>query len=549
MAVVDRYDVLVVGSGFGGSVAALRLAEKGYRVAVLEAGKRYEAEDFARTNWNVRRFLWQPKLFCHGILRLTLLSDILVGSGAGVGGGSLVFANTLPVPRSEVFKRPDWPATKDWERALAPHYATAKRMLGAVTNPRLTPADQILKECAEELGRGDTFQPTEVAVFFGTPGQSVPDPYFDGKGPDRSGCIFCGGCMVGCRHNAKNTLDKNYLYLAERLGASIYPETQVQRIEKEESGGYRLTSFRGTSAFRRGRMEWTAPMVVLAAGVLGTMDLLLRARDNGWLEGLSPALGLRVRTNSEAIVGATSRRSDVDFTEGVAITSGIYPDDVTHIQPVRYPRGSDLIGLLAKPLTDGGPGLPRPLRFLVNCVMRPGDFLRSLVPLGWARRTILLLVMQISDNHLELVRRRRWFWPFTKQIDSRYPAAREKRNPSYIPVGNEIAKRVARKIGGWPNSSINEVLFDIPSTAHILGGAAIGSDWQTAVCDDRSRVFGHPGLYIVDASAIPVNLGVNPALTITALAEHAMSHVPAKAVEPVPAHQGPHIEEDARGGA
>jgi cholesterol oxidase len=409
-------------------------------------------------------------------------------------------------------------------------------MLGAVTNPRLTPADQILKECAEELGRGDTFQPTEVAVFFGSPGKLVPDPYFGGRGPARAGCIFCGGCMVGCRHNAKNTLDKNYLYLAEKLGANIYPETQVQRIEKVGSGGYRLTSFRGTSAVRRGRMEWTAPMVVLAAGVLGTMDLLLRARDNGWLDGLSPALGRRVRTNSEAIVGATSRRNDVDFTEGVAITSGIYPDDVTHIQPVRYPRGSDLIGLLAKPLTDGGPGLPRPLRFLVNCVMRPNDFLRSLVPLGWARRTILLLVMQISDNHLELVRRRRWFWPFTKQIDSRYPAARENRNPSYIPIGNEIAKRVARKIGGWPNSSINEVLFDIPSTAHILGGAAIGADWQTAVCDERSRVFGHPGLYIVDASAIPVNLGVNPALTITALAEHAMSHVPAKAAEPVPAH-------------
>src|SRR5438876_9801909 len=359
MAVVDRYDVLVVGSGFGGSVAALRLAEKGYRVAVLEAGKRYDAEDFARTNWNVRRFLWQPKLFCHGILRLTLLSDILVGSGAGVGGGSLVFANTLPVPRSEVFKRPDWPATKDWERALAPHYATAKRMLGAVTNPRLTPADQILKECAEELGRGDTFQPTEVAVFFGTPGQSVPDPYFDGKGPDRSGCVFCGGCMVGCRHNAKNTLDKNYLYLAQKRGARIFPETKVDALRQENDGRYTLTSVRSTAVLARDRKEWSAPMVILAAGVLGTVALLWRARERGSLPALSPALGRRVRTNSEAIVGATSRSKTVDFTEGVAITSGIDPDDVTHIQPVRSPRGSDLIGLLAKPLTDGGPGTPR----------------------------------------------------------------------------------------------------------------------------------------------------------------------------------------------
>src|SRR5256885_2398426 len=501
--VVDEYDVLVVGSGFGGSVAALRLAEKGYEVAVLEAGKRFAAADFPLTNWNLRRSLWMPKLFCHGILRLTLLSDVLVGSGSGVGGGSLVYANTLPVPRADVFRRPEWPSGTDWEKALAPHYATAKRMLGAATNPRLTEADRVLKECAEEIGKGATFRRTDVAVFFGEPGKEVPDPYFGGDGPARSGCVFCGGCMVGCRHNAKNTLDKNYLYLAEKRGVRIFPETRVDGLRQESDGRYTLTSVRGTAVLARARKEWSAPMVILAAGDLGTVDLLLRARERESLPALSPSLGRRVRTNSEAIVGATSRSKTVDFTEGVAITSGIDPDDVTHIQPVRYPRGSDLIGLLAKPLTDGGPGLPRPVRFLVNCVMRPGDFLRSLVPLGWARRTILLLVMQISDNHLELVRRRRWFWPFTKQIDSRYPAAREKRNPSYIPVGNEIAKRVARKIGGWPNSSINEVLFDIPSTAHILGGAAIGSHWRTAVCADRSRVVRHAGPYIVDASANP----------------------------------------------
>ena len=270
-------------------------------------------------------------------------------------------------------------------------------------------------------------------------------------------------------------------------------------------------------------------MVVLAAGVLGTIDLLLRARESGSVPALSASLGQRVRTNSEAIVGATSRSKTVDFTEGVAITSGIDPDEVTHIQPVRYPRGSDLIGLLAKPLTDGGPGLPRGLRFVVNCVTRPGDFMRSLLPFGWARRSIMLLVMQVADNHLELVRRRKWFWPFAVTLDSRNPMPTGERNPTYLPVANDMARRVARKIGGWPVSSVNEALLDIPSTAHILGGAVIGSDPEGAVCDDRHRVFGHPNLYVVDGSAVPVNLGVNPALTITALAEHAMSQVPVKA--------------------
>lgn len=526
--VIDEYDFVIVGSGFGGAVSALRLTEKGYKVAVLEAGKRLQLQDFPKTNWDLRRFLWLPRLSCYGIQRMTLLHDVLVVSGAGVGGGSLVYANTLPVPRSEVFQRPAWPVGQDWEKALGPHYTTAKRMLGAATNPRLSRADEVLKECAEEVGKGDTFRPTEVAVFFGQPGQTVPDPYFDGNGPERAGCVFCGGCMVGCRHNAKNTLDKNYLYLAEKLGADIYPETQVDRIKQLDDGAYAVNSFRSTSLFKQGRTQWRTSNLILAAGVLGTVNLLLQAQERGWLSELSPALGRRVRTNSEAIVGATSRRRDADFTDGIAITSSIYPDEVTHIQPVRYPRGSDLIGLLAKPLTDGGPGLPRQLRFLVNCVARPADLLRSLVPAGWAKKTIVLLVMQVTDNELRLVRRRRWFWPFRRSLSSAPSDVGEMRNPSYIPIANDMARRVAKLIDGWPASAINEVLLNIPTTAHILGGASIGNDFQNAVCDGRNRVFGYPGLYVIDGSSIPVNLGVNPALTITALAEHAMSHIPVK---------------------
>ena len=492
MASDPARDFLVVGSGFGGSVAALRLAEKGYRVAVLEAGKRYTAADFPKTNWNVRKFLWAPALRCFGIMRLTPLPDVLVGSGVGVGGGSLVYANTLPVPRADVFDHPDWPRGQDWEKALAPHYATARRMLGANPNPRITSADRILKECADEIGKGDTFKVTDVAVFFGEPGKTVADPYFGGEGPDRAGCVFCGGCMVGCRHNAKNTLDKNYLYLAEKLGVEVFAETQVDSIEARPEGGYRLLSHRTTSLFKGGRREWLAPNVVLAAGVLGTIDLLLEARDSGRLSDLSPTLGKRVRTNSETIVAATARGGDADYTDGVAITSSIFPDDVTHIEPVRYPRGSDLIGFLAKPITDGGPGLPRPLR-----LAGPAERHQRAHEVQWMRET----------GGRE---------------------AHEKRNQSYIPIANDMARRVARRIGGWPASSVNEVLFDIPTTAHILGGAPIGSDSESAVCDAENRVFGHPGLYVVDGSAIPVNLGVNPSLTITALAEHALDKVPPK---------------------
>jgi cholesterol oxidase len=403
-------------------------------------------------------------------------------------------------------------------------------MLGATTNPKLTRADRILKECADEIGKGHTFHPTQVAVYFGEPGKTVPDPYFDGKGPARAGCTSCGGCMVGCRYNAKNTLDKNYLYLAERLGVRVFPETQVDRIEALADGGYLLHSHRTTAWLGGGRKQWRAPRVVLSAGVLGTVELLMRARDEGTLPRLSPALGQRVRTNSEAIVGATARSGDVDFTDGVAITSSIYPDEVTHIEPVRYSRGSDVMGFLAKPLVDGGPGLPRALKFVLACLRHPIDFLRSLIPIGWAQRTIILLVMQTRDNHMQLLRKLRWFWPFRRGLTSAASGASdEQRNPTYIPVGNDMARRVAQKINGWPSSALNEVLLDVPTTAHILGGAAIGQSAETAVCDAHHQVFNYPGLYVIDGSSVPVNLGVNPSLTITAMAEHAMTAIAPKA--------------------
>jgi cholesterol oxidase len=528
MESMDGFDFVIVGSGFGGSVSALRLAEKGYKVAVLEAGKRYASTDFPKTNWNAPKFLWAPSWFCYGIQRLTLLRDVLVLSGAGVGGGSLVYANTLPVPKSEVFQRPDWPKGLDWEKELAPHYKTAQRMLGANTFPRMTRADEVLKQCAEEIGKGDTWHPTEVAVFFGEPGKTVPDPYFDGKGPDRAGCTFCGGCMVGCRHNAKNTLDKNYLYLAEKLGVTVFPETLVDHVEALPQGGFLLRSYRTTGMFKSGRREWRAPNVVLSAGVLGTVNLLMEAREKGTLSNLPPSLGRHVRTNSEAIVGATARGNDVDYTDGIAITSSVYPDDVTHIEPVRYSAGSDVMGFLAKPMVDGGPGLPRWLKFFLNCLLHPLDLLRSAIPLGWARKSIILLVMQTKDNSIELVRKRHWWWPFSRALTSESSEKGDKRNPSYIPVANDMARRVAARIGGYPMSSVNEVLLDIPTTAHVLGGAPIGSSPDTAVCDAQHRVFNHAGLYVVDGSSVPVNLGVNPSLTITAMAEHAMASVPAK---------------------
>ncbi|HEV2845573.1 MAG TPA: GMC family oxidoreductase [Thermoanaerobaculia bacterium] len=523
------YDYVIVGSGFGGSVSALRLSEKGYKVLVVEAGKRWRTEDFPKSNWNVRKFLWLPAFFCYGIQRLTLLRDVLVLSGAGVGGGSLVYANTHLEPGDEAFRRGGWPHGIDWKRTLAPHYQTAKRMLGVVRNPRLWPGDLVLQDFARSMDREDTFRPTEVAVAFGDKaGEKVGDPYFGGEGPERSSCTYCGGCMVGCRHNAKNTLDKNYLWFAEKLGAEILPETQATGLEEDGQGGWRVHTRSSPRKIVRRKRTIRARGVVLAAGALGTVNLLLQCRDQGRLPRLSPALGSYVRTNSEVICGATSRSDEEDYSRGIAIASSFHPDPDTCVEIVRYPQGSDVMGfLLGTLLVDGGTRLTRPLKWLYTCLRHPVDFLRTFNPRGWAKRSNIVLVMQNLDNSIRLERARRWFWPFAKGLTSRRSPG-EPPIPAYIPVGNEASRFIAERTNSFPSSSINEVLLNVPTTAHILGGAPMGSTPAEGVIDWRNRVFGYEGLYVVDGSMIPSNLGVNPSLTITAMAEHAMSHIQPK---------------------
>lgn len=518
------FDFAIVGSGFGGSVSALRLSEKGYSVAVLEMGRRWGKDDFPRTTWNVRKYLWRPWLGMYGILQMTLVKDAFFLHGAGVGGGSLVYANTLLVPPDEAFRDPRWVGL-DWKAALAPHYATAKRMLGATESAVVVETDRMLKEVAEEMGRGHTWHKATVGVYFGEPGKTVPDPFFGGEGPERTGCTLCGGCMVGCRVGAKNTLDQNYLYLAEKKGAVVQPESRVLDVRPLEGGGYELTIERSTGLLHP-RRKLRVRGVVVSAGSYGTVDLLMRCKERGSLPRLSDQLGHYLRTNSEALLGVRSRKPDVDYSRGIAITSGVFVDDKTHIEVVRYPAGSDALAPLATVLTEGGGRMPRWLRWIGTALRHPLQFLRTVVPFGWAKKTAILLVMQPVDNHLRYRLRRRWYWPFSKKLDSA-PGAGEPA-PTYIPVANLVAKKLAARMDGVPQSGLLEVLLDKASTAHILGGCPIGLAPEDGVVDPQSRAFGYEDLYVIDGSVIPANLGVNPSLTITAMAEHAMTHVPAR---------------------
>lgn len=531
------YDFVIIGSGFGGSVCAMRLAEKGYRVLVLERGRRYHDDDFPRTNWNLRRYLWLPALRCFGLQQMTLLKDVLVFHGCGVGGGSLIYANVLMEPDERLFQAPAWRDLADWRAVLRPHYETARRMFGVTANPRLWPADDALRAIAADMGQGHTFRPTEVGVFFGDgqqAGHLVPDPYFGGQGPPRAACIHCGGCMVGCRHNAKNTLLKNYLYFAEQWGAQIQPEAEALDIRplpggQPDGARYEVLYRRSTALLPRPARRVRAANVVLAAGVLGTLRLLFRCRDETRsLPRLSPCLGQRVRTNNEALLGVTSREKSADFSQGIAITSVFQADAVTHVEPVRFPDGSSFMRLLAAPLIDSRGGFgSRLLRLLAEALRHPQDFLTARVFARWARRSTILLIMQTEDNTIRLRLGRGLFTLFRRGLISEPDGADPITPGPHLTHG--VARAFARQVNGIPQDTITESLLNIPSTAHILGGCPMGRSDADGVVDVNCQVFNYPGLYVVDGSIVPANPGINPSLTITALAEYAMSRLPPKA--------------------
>ncbi|GEA87040.1 GMC family oxidoreductase [Cellulomonas cellasea] len=558
---VQRYDVVVVGSGFGGSVAALRLAEKGYRVAVLEAGRRFADEDF-RTSWHLRTFLWAPALGCFGIQRIHLLRDSLVLAGAGVGGGSLVYGTTLYRPLRAFYEDPQWASITDWEDELAPHYDQAARMLGVTRNPAVTPADALLRRVATRLGQEGTVRPTDVGVLFGEPGAAVPDPFFGGAGPARAGCTQCGSCMTGCRVGAKNTLTKNYLHLAERAGVHVEPLTTVTGLAPLPGGGWEVTAratggrlgrlLGGDGPGRRtyrGGSTWHAGHVVLAAGTYGTQTLLHRMRASGTLPALSPRLGELTRTNSEALVGASAPHVDParDLSTGVAITSSFFVDDATHVEAVRYGRGSNAMALLQTALVPGGTALRRVGGWLGTLARglatRPATTVRALTPYRWSERTTIALVMQSLDNSLTTslaprllgvplpVGRRR----LTSRQGSGEP------NPTWIPQAHATAALLADELGGVAGGSVGD-LAAMPMTAHFLGGCPIGATPEDGVLDPYQRVHGYPTLHVLDGAAVTANLGVNPSLTIAAQAERAVSLWPERGgVDPRPAQGEPYV--------
>ena len=527
------YDVLVIGSGFGGSVTALRLTEKGYRVGVLEAGARFTDADFADNSWDLKKYLYAPAAGCYGIQRIDMVKDCLILAGAGVGGGSLVYANTLYEPLEPFYRDPSWAHITDWKAELAPYYDQAKRMLGVVEYPRMTPSDEVMKKVAEEMGVGDTFHPTPVGVFFGGPGQAAgeqaEDPYFGGAGPKRNACLDCGECMTGCRHNAKNTLVKNYLYLAEQNGAEVHPLTTVTRVRPLAGGGYRVdTRWTKAKLSRRTAVKtFTAEQVVFSAAALGTQKLLHRLKAEGDLPHVSDRIGHLTRTNSESILGAIAPEgADVDYTEGVAITSSWHPDEHTHIEPVRYGKGSNAMSLMQTVLTDGDGPEPR-WKVWLKELWKERTRVRDLYDVKhWSERVVIALVMQSVDNSITT---------FPKRVAGKWILSSKQGhgepNPTWIPAANDAVRRMARVMGGGTAGGTIGEPFNRPLTAHFIGGCTIGDSPESGVVDGYQRVFGHPGLHIVDGSTISANLGVNPSLTITAQAERAMAFWPNKGEE------------------
>jgi cholesterol oxidase len=556
----ETYDYVVIGSGFGGSVSAMRLSEKGYRVLILERGKRFRDQDFPHTNWIFWKYLWMPALRCFGILQIRPFKDVIVLQGCGVGGGSLGYANVLMKPEARFFEAPAWQKMADWKTVLRPFYELAGQMLGVTPNPHMWPADHWMKEVASGFGREDTFRPTEVGVFFAAPGeegQEVGDPYFGGEGPPRKGCNHCGGCMIGCRYNAKNTLEKNYLYFAEKWGSQIRAESEVQDVRPLPAGqldGARYeVVYRSASAwFHKPQRRVRARSVVFSAGSLGTLNLLFRCRDiTRSLPNLSPRLGEMVRTNSEALLGGIARDFKTDFSKGIAITSIFKADEVTAIEPVRYPAGSSLMRFLGGPLTElDNSFLIRLIRGLVEIILHPLDFYRSQIKSGWSQRTTIILVMQTEDNRLRMRLGRSFLTLFRRNLVSQVDE--QESIPKKIDIGHQVTRKFASLSNCIPAGTVTEGLLNIPMTAHILGGCPFGEDASQGVVGLDCQIHNYPGLYAVDGSIVPGNPGVNPSLTITALAEYAMSQVlakeqgtarqPLRAATPLPLH---HQEPDA----
>ena len=522
----QHYDWVIVGSGFGGSVSAHRLTQKGYKVLVIEKGRRFADEDFPKTNWDLKRWMWNPAIGLKGIFQMSFMKHMTVLHGVGVGGGSLVYANTLPTPKSAFFQSGSWSTLADWETELAPHYATAKRMLGATPNPVVTQGDHVLKEIAKDLGREEHFHPTEVAVYFGDANKKVPDPYFGGEGPDRVGCTLCGACMTGCRVGAKNTLVKNYLYLAEKNGAEVRPETEVTGVRPLDGGGYSIETL--PTFEKAGAKVFTADRVILAGGVMGTMPLLLQMKEQAsGLPRLSDRVGDFVRSNSESLIAVVSPKKGINFSKGVAITSILHTDEHSHMEPVRYGAGSGFFRTMLAPHSPGPTVLARIWGGIVAFMRQPVRWLRALFVSDMAKHSQVLLYMRTLEGTLRMRLGREWRTGYRRGLVTRLDDPSQAPS-AFMEEATDLAERFADKTEGVTTTLMTETLLGVPSTAHILGGACMGDSAETGVINADHEVFNYPDLYVIDGSAISANPGVNPSLTITTLAERAMTLIEPK---------------------